>query len=149
MDREFIRRVLTACNVSFDDHQVNQIYGTAIVESNKTNVKQQGGGPALGYFQMEPATREDILTNYLMYYPRLTKQLCKGLGRSLVCTDKEFMLSPALQVIYCWLHYRRYIAWGGNVYMYAVNWKMKYNTRKGKGKSSEYVKRYLKDMEEK
>ena len=148
MNRDFIRKVLTECNVSFDEHKVNQIIGTAIIESNVTNVKQQGGGPALGYFQMEPRTREDILTNYIGYHPLMMKQLSKAVG-SLSCSDKEFMLNPALQVVFCWLHYRRYKAWGENVWMYAVNWKRKYNTMKGKGKSSEYVKRYLKYMEDK
>jgi len=147
--RDFIRKVLTDCDVSFDENHVNQIYGTALVESNNKNVKQYGGGPSLGYFQMKPATRRDILTNYIMYYPLMTKQLCKGVGRSIACTDKEFRQLPRLQVIYCWLHYRRYKAWGTNVYMYAINWKRKYNTVKGKGRSSDFVKRYLKDMEEK
>ena len=147
--RDFIRKVLTDCDVSFGENQVNQIYGTALVESNNKNVKQYGGGPALGYFQMEPATRKDIFINYILYYPTTLGKLNRGAGRSLDCTNAEFMQFPRLQVIYCWLHYRRYKAWGENVYMYAVNWKRKYNTVKGKGRSSDFVKRYLKDMEEK
>lgn len=145
--REFIRKVLTDCEVSFGEHQVNQIYGTALVESNNKNVRQYGGGPALGYFQMEPATRKDIFTNYLSYFPSLMKLLTRGVGQPLSCDNATFMQYPRLQVIYCWLHYRRFKAWGENVFMYAVNWKRKYNTMKGKGRSSKYVQFYNKDNE--
>ena len=41
------------------------LLGTALVESNLDYLKQIGGGPALGYFQMEPATFDDIFFRYL------------------------------------------------------------------------------------
>ena len=43
----------------------NLIMGTAAQESGFTYIKQLGGGPALGMFQVEPATAEDILFRYL------------------------------------------------------------------------------------
>ena len=43
----------------------NLIMGTAAQESGFTYLKQLGGGPALGMFQVEPATAEDILFRYL------------------------------------------------------------------------------------
>ena len=36
---------------------------------------QVGGGPALSYFQMEPATLEDLYHNYLDYRPDLRSRL--------------------------------------------------------------------------
>lgn len=38
----------------------NLVLGTATQESNLYNIKQIGGGPALGVFQMEPATHKDL-----------------------------------------------------------------------------------------
>lgn len=43
----------------------NLIMGTAAQESGFSYIKQLGGGPALGMFQVEPATAEDILFRYL------------------------------------------------------------------------------------
>src|SRR4030042_333946 len=129
MKKEFIREVLDDCGCSFTDDHVNQIFGTALVESNLKNVKQKGGGPALGYFQMEPATRKDIIANYINYYPLTLKKITDGVG-TLIVTDEGFLNRPALQVIFCWLHYRRFKAWGNSVEMYAVNWKRRYNTMK-------------------
>ena len=39
--------------------------GTAIVESGLTYLKQHGEGPALGLWQVGPATHEDLYTNFL------------------------------------------------------------------------------------
>ncbi len=41
------------------------LLGTALMESNLTHVRQLSGGPALGVFQMEPATHDDIWLNWL------------------------------------------------------------------------------------
>jgi len=45
---------------------VNLLLGTAIQESRLTYLKQKGGGPALGLFQIEPATLNDIYFRYLL-----------------------------------------------------------------------------------
>ena len=51
------------------------ILGTAIVESGLTYLKQHGDGPALGLWQVEPATHEDLYTNFLNYRPELGSKL--------------------------------------------------------------------------
>jgi hypothetical protein len=53
----------------------NLMLGTAIVESNLTWLKQGGKGPALGLFQMEPATHQDLWDNYLNFHDDTTKRL--------------------------------------------------------------------------
>ena len=45
----------------------NLLVGTSLVESGLFYVRQLRGGPALGFFQMEPATHDDIWRNYLAY----------------------------------------------------------------------------------
>lgn len=64
------------------------LLGTALAESRMSKIDQVTGpndatlGPAIGLYQMEPATHDDIWTNYLVYQPAL---------RLLV----EALLSPA------------------------------------------------------
>lgn len=41
------------------------LLGTAIMESRLTHLAQQGGGPAQGFFQIEPATFHDTYRRYL------------------------------------------------------------------------------------
>ena len=41
--------------------------GTVIIESGLTYLKQHGDGPALGLWQIEPPTHEDLYTNFLNY----------------------------------------------------------------------------------
>ena len=49
----------------YSESAVNLLLGTAIQESRLTYLKQKGGGPALGLFQIEPATLDDIYNRYL------------------------------------------------------------------------------------
>ena len=50
---------------------LNLVTGTALAESGAQYLVQTGGGPALGIFQMEPATEQDIWTNFLEYNPSM------------------------------------------------------------------------------
>ncbi len=43
----------------------NLVTGTALVESRAAYLRQVGGGPALGLWQMEPATHDDCWKNWL------------------------------------------------------------------------------------
>jgi len=51
------------------------VLGTAIVESGLTYLRQWGDGPALGLWQVEPATQNDLYTNFLQYRPELGSAL--------------------------------------------------------------------------
>lgn len=55
----------------YSDTALNLVTGTGLVESGFRVTVQSGGGPALGWFQMEPATHDDIWRNYLRYRPEL------------------------------------------------------------------------------
>ena len=60
------------------------LLGTAIAESWLMALKQKPG-PALGFYQMEPATHFDIWKNYLLYRPALAlkvKRLAVGRPRA-------------------------------------------------------------------
>ena len=47
------------------------VLGTAIVESGLTYIRQWDDGPALGLWQVEPSTQNDLYTNFLNYRPEL------------------------------------------------------------------------------
>ena len=51
------------------------VRGTAIVESGLTYLKQHGDGPALSFWQVEPATHDDLYTNFLNFRPELGSKL--------------------------------------------------------------------------
>lgn len=51
---------------------VNLLVGTALKESGLRFIKQLGKGPALGVYQVEPATLHDIYKNYLNF-PKQTQ----------------------------------------------------------------------------
>lgn len=50
---------------------VNLLLGTCAQESHMGEYERQIGGPALGIFQMEPNTFNDIQNNYLQYHDNL------------------------------------------------------------------------------
>ena len=56
----------------FSDRAVELLMGTAAQESYFGRcIYQQGGGPGLGFFQMEPATLFSLWENYLRYNPSI------------------------------------------------------------------------------
>jgi len=65
------------------DAAVNLLAGTALAESGAAYVRQIGG-PALGLWQMEPATHQDCWDNYLAFPGRST--LARGI-RGLLSAD--------------------------------------------------------------
>lgn len=51
------------------------VLGTAMHESHLMYLKQLGRGPALGLWQMEPSTHDDIWANFLKYRTDLAQRL--------------------------------------------------------------------------
>lgn len=55
-------------------------FGTCGQESGFQNIRQIGGGPALGPFQMEPSTHNSLIANFVRYRPHIEDALTKLLG---------------------------------------------------------------------
>lgn len=62
------------------DAAVNLLTGTALVESELYFLRQMGG-PALGLWQMEPATHDDCWQNFLNTQPQLGQSIRMLAGR--------------------------------------------------------------------
>jgi hypothetical protein len=53
------------------------LLGTCIAETGDLDTRRQKNGPALGLFQMEPFTHDDLWNNYLSYRPKLRDAVLK------------------------------------------------------------------------
>lgn len=114
------------------------LLGTALQESRITYLAQLGG-PALGVFQMEPATHDDIWLNFLAYKPILAQKLENLSAKQ---TPKEMATNLLYAAAMCRVHYYRVSAplpEAGAINAQASYWKTYYNTAQGKGKASEYL----------
>lgn len=94
---------------------------------------EQNKGPAVGFFQIEPDTIDDVLDNYARYRPTVMQVL---LEYGMIQGEEHFsvMSNIALQVAFCRLCYRRVPdPIPNNLNDMAKYWKKFYNTEKGKG----------------
>jgi hypothetical protein len=115
------------------------LLGTALQESRLQYLKQLGSGPALGVFQMEPRTHDDIWKNYLKYKPDLAKSVAK-LSHSVNAPSLATDLLYAAAM--CRVHYLRVperLPAEGDIQGQARYWKDHYNTYLGAGSAEEYL----------
>lgn len=103
-------------------------------------IKQLGGGPALGICQMEPATHDDLLENYIAYRPELEEKL-SNIGK--FCDSSEMVYNLRYAVAMCRIHYyRQYGAIPKTIEGQAAYYKKHYNTHLGKATEHEYIRNY-------
>ena len=134
-----IDATLEQMNMSNEDAS-DLIFATGKAESGYRALRQYGG-PALGYFQMEPATCRDIWENYVMYRAKFRDKLYT-LGFDDSKLDYCLLSNIGLQVAFCRLHYRRVpdaLPKARDVASQAKYWKTHYNTVKGKGTTEHFV----------
>jgi len=127
------------------------LIGTALQESDLIHTRQIGGGPALGYFQMEPATHDDIWDNYLRYRKETAAKVLAVTGLT-SGTPKAALLevNHVYAALMARVHYRRRtkgkLPAAGDIKAMAALWKQVYNTPKGKGKAEEFEEKYYAAM---
>lgn len=124
------------------------LLGTAVQESLNFKYRRQiGGGPARGYYQMEPATHNDIWENYLKYRFELSKKIESLLTAAGADKIEELEHNDEYATAMARVHYLRVpkaLPKAGDVQAQAQYWKEFYNTPLGKGKVSEYVEKWNK-----
>ena len=122
---------------------VNLVLGTGIQESRLTYLRQLGNGPAMGLFQMEPATHDDIWNNYLAYRPHLSAVVQSFTAYS--PNSGELIGNLWYATALCRVHYRRVphpLPEHDDVEGMAEYWKEHYNTFEGAGTVEEYVENW-------
>ncbi len=115
------------------------VLGTAITESRLRYIRQLGSGPALGIYQMEPATFRDINENYLRFRPEA--ELIEHLRDSRPTTKaEEVIYNLAYATGMTRAHYRRQrgaLPDASDAKGMAEYWKEHYNTHLGAGDALE------------
>ncbi len=118
---------------------VNLIYETGMAESGYRALVQKGGGPAISFFQIEPATGRDIFNNYVEFRQPLVEALI-NFGLDPMNLDFCIKTNIAIAICMCRFHYRRVpSAIPKTKSGRAKYWKVHYNTMKGKGTTEHYM----------
>lgn len=132
---EIIRPALHALGIWSPEREC-LVLGTGAHESGYRYLKQVGGGPALGYWQCEPATHIDLWANYLRYRPVLAQPLNQL--RNGEVADASLLRYPLYAAALCGVHYMRRLQ--GHVFpprddapLQSACWKQQYNSRLGRG----------------
>lgn len=132
----------------YDENAVELLLGTAIQES-ALKYTHQIGGPALGYWQMEPATHDDIWVNFLKYRTQLALMVARVASQSrpdLYKPDATLMASnPYYACVMARLKYLRStmpLPQKGDLPGQARMWKEVYNTAQGAGTEAEFIQHW-------
>jgi hypothetical protein len=146
--QEFVTHVIepVLCalpSISFSRAAAQLLLGTALHESmGLKHRRQMGGGPARSFFQMEPATHDDIWDNYLKYRSKLAGEVEAVLADK---TQKHYELefNDHYAAAMARVHYYRVpeaMPGFNDISSQALYWKKHYNTAKGKGTTAKYLK---------
>ena len=134
----------------YSDDALALVVRTGMAESGYRAVRGYGDvNPAIGFWQIEPATMYDMMRNYLSYRKKY-KEALKDLGMKFKGDDIEMsvMSNMAVQAALCRLHYRRdkdpLPSWD-DIEAQGRYWKKVYNTFKGRGTIKHFMKANLKD----
>lgn len=82
------------------------VLGTACHESECGQWLKQIRGPALGIYQMEPATHGDIINNWLVHNAALYERVMRVVGDGRFSADR-LVYDLRYATVMCRLHYRR------------------------------------------
>ena len=126
------------------------VLGTAIVESSLIYLRQHGDGPALGLWQVEPRTHDDLYTNYLSYRQEVGSRLMDLRAPALSmgkCLTTNLMYGAAVCRL-CYYRQPEALPEAGDIEGQAAFWKQHYNTPLGAGTVSKYAFKVQKALKE-
>lgn len=146
--KDLIVRVTTAQELC-SEVSTNLILGTCAKESDfGIYLRQLDNGPALGVFQMEPATERDIWKNYLYLGRSKRRETIYNISGIRSYINNEAMeWNIAYGICMCRLHYRRIaepFPAADDVVALGWYWKNYYNSLQGKGTVKQFIKAYEK-----
>ena len=142
--RNLVKKVITDMDY-YSPEAEELILGTIAQESaGGKYLKQLGSGVAQGICQMEKATHDDIVENFLEYKRIIREDIIKASGVPYL--DFKFLESNlAYSIAMCRAHYLRFPeAIPKTLEGQAAVWKRCYNTYLGAGTEEEYIRNYKK-----
>ncbi len=138
------------------------LIGTALVESRLTYLQQWDAGPALGLYQVEPATHRDIYANYLVYRAPLRQRVVTlASGQEPIAIEangKTIRVPPVEELItnlayataiarLCYLRRKEPLPAADDLVALGDYWKRYYNSARGAGTVEKFVEIYTAQIE--
>lgn len=147
--RDYIVRPVLKYMGLWSKSSENLLIGTVFQESaGGVYLKQLGNGPALGIYQIEPATHDDCWDNYIEYRTALKERI-----EQLMTTEdwqqqliSNLSYATAMARI---VYYRKPEALPADpedIPALAAYWKTHYNTFQGKGSVDEFIRNFPKTI---
>ena len=131
------------CLGCYSPEAANLVLGTIATESSYGRYRRQlGNGPALGIAQMEPATFNDIINNFLIYHRDIGNRVlnCAGVSEF---NPADLIENDRLAIAMCRMqYYRRPVRLPYRIPDLAAMWKKYYNTPLGAGTVEEFLANY-------
>ncbi|MCA9367010.1 hypothetical protein KC887_01955 [Candidatus Kaiserbacteria bacterium] len=121
------------------------LLGTAATESRMGRYLHQINGPALGIYQMEPTTHDDLIVNYLRFHKGLLQGITLLTSTYRGTAAKELIGNLNYATAMARAHYYRVaeaLPAFGDIEGQAAYWKKYYNTTKGRGTATHYTENY-------
>lgn len=116
------------------------LVGIAVHESDGLLYARQVQGPAIGPYQMEPATFEDLHENFLRYQPKLLKAVNEWRAFSTSYAEMAFNGWYATAMARANLYrFPEKLPAAGDLVGQAAYWRRHWNTPLGKGTVEQYI----------
>lgn len=148
INKDQLRYLITTTlkdSLLYSNEAVELLMGTAAQESAMGAYLYQINGPALGIFQMEPATEGDIWTNYL-YRKESLAAVARTYRTGAAC---ELAWNLKYAILMARIHYYRIkesLPDHSDVPAMAAYWKLYYNTPKGRGTDEEFIRNFYRHV---
>lgn len=105
--RELIIKPALIDLVLFSEDALELLVFTCAIESNGGEYIKQVGGPALGIYQMEPATHIDIWQNYILKKQLLLNQLSASFDCNRMPSEDRMIYDSRYATAMARIHYSR------------------------------------------
>lgn len=151
---EVIRPALNAMGAAYaTEEAVLLVLGTGAVESGYFALRQSGGGPAVGFWQMEPLTHDDLWRTTIAGRPTVRSGLlhlaARGSGTA-PPPASEMAWNLRYAAAMCRVHYLRHpgpLPAIGDLAGRARYWKRSYNTHLGAGRPEDFERAWVRMIE--
>lgn len=122
---------------------INLLIGIALAESNCGEYVYQVGGPAIGPYQMQPKTHDDIYQNYLNHKLALKSFVLTSVtGYGLTDRHSEmaynWLYATVMARVHLW-RVREPLPDHNDLWALGAYWKIHWNTDSGRGDVEDFV----------
>jgi hypothetical protein len=131
--------------IMYSDEAVELLIFTCANESNGGTYLKQISGPALGIYQMEPTTYNDIWQNYIMKNSSILLRFIHGFGINSMPSEERLIYDLRFATAMARIHYERVKQPLPAIYDLDGIWnyyKQYYNTCEGKADYHDAINRY-------